>query len=108
MSVAHDDDVGLMQAESRLQGINDARSLQAPVRVKDETLCQRLIDKSAARPLVVLSRQDAVGKAAGVQPLGTRRSPILPSLVVARGMCEAVAIGFTFIQGRAINDKDTS
>jgi hypothetical protein len=108
MGVAHYHDLGLKQAEGSLQGIDNTGLLQAPVSVQDEALCLRLIDNPAARPLVVFRRRDAVGKTDSAQTLGIQCLPALPSLIVTGGMSKAVAIGFTFIKCRAINDKDTS
>jgi hypothetical protein len=108
MGVAHYHDFGLKQAEGPLQDIDSTGLLQAPVSVQDEALCLRLIDYPAARPLVVLGRRGTVGKTDSAQTLGAQDLPSLPSLVVARGMSEEVALGFTFVKCRAINDKDTS
>jgi hypothetical protein len=54
MGVAPDDNFGVVQAEGRLQGVNDVNFLQAPVRVEHEAARGRLVDDPAARPLVVL------------------------------------------------------
>jgi hypothetical protein len=61
MGVAPDDNLGVVQAEGRLQGVNDVGLLQAPVRIEHEAPRRRFVDDPAARPLVVLGLRDAIG-----------------------------------------------
>jgi hypothetical protein len=64
-----------------------------------------LVDDPTARPVVIFGPGDLGRKAFAGEARGAKCLPLLLPLVMTRGVREAIAVGFSFVQSRAVNDQ---
>jgi len=105
VQVASDDRVQAVQAKSGLHGGDDVGRLKATVGVDDETPRRFFVDDPPPRPFVVFGGCDPTRKPQSRQARRSKLPPLLPALVVAGGVGEAIAVGFGFRQGRVVDHK---
>lgn len=74
------------------EGPDGSLSVQSAVGVNYEYARRIVVDDAAARPSFILGGHYESGVALGTKLPDSKSAPVLPPLVMAPGMCEAVTI----------------
>ena len=100
VQVALDVRVRALQPEGGLYCDNDFGGLKTAVGVDDEAPRRLFIDDPAARPIVVFGRCNLSGKPERCEPRRSQPTPLLPPLIVAGRVGQAIAVGLCLREGR--------
>ncbi len=108
MQVAFDNRLRAVQSESGCHGADDLGRLNAAVGVDDEARLRLFIHDPAARPFVVFGRCDVSGKPERRKARRAEPAPLLPKLIVAARVGQAIAIRLSLGEGRTVGDEDAA